>query len=134
MSNTLYGVSTFNMLPGNFSMSLLTADSSVVLRTLTAADLEIRLTSTLPTSSILSFNPRPMARIAAVVFESLNGLSNPATPIRNPSKPSVLPLTVITGALAYALATLRFRSRTITLAQISSSMLSHLSRTSCMWS
>ena len=42
----------------------------------------------------------PKACMAALVFESRSGLSNPATPIRNPSNPSVLPLTVITGARA----------------------------------
>ena len=62
--------------------------------------LEIRLTKTLPTSSILSLSPSPRAWMAALVSESRSGLSNPATPIRNPSKPSVLPLTVITGARA----------------------------------
>lgn len=53
---------------------------------------------------------------------------------RNPSKPSSEPLTVNTGALAYAFATLLFLSRTITFAQISSSIWFHLSKTSWMWS
>lgn len=53
---------------------------------------------------------------------------------RKPSKPSSEPLTVRTGALAYAFATRLFLSRTITLAQISSSICVHLSSTSCMWS
>lgn len=41
---------------------------------------------------------------------------------------------VSTGARAYALATRRLRSKTITLAQISSSICVHLSSTSCMCS
>lgn len=52
----------------------------------------------------------------------------------NPSKPSSEPFTVRTGARAYALATLLFLSRTMTFAQISSSIWVHLSRTSCIWS
>lgn len=52
----------------------------------------------------------------------------------NPSKPSSEPFTVSTGALAYAFATRRLRSKTITFAQISSSIWVHLSNTSCMWS
>lgn len=51
---------------------------------------------------------------------------------RKPSKPSSEPFIVSTGARAYAFATLRFLSRTITLAQISSSICVHLSSTSCM--
>lgn len=47
-----------------------------------------------------------------------------------PSNPSLDPLIVRTGALAYAFATLRFLSKTITLAQISSSIWFHLSSTS----
>ena len=72
--------------------------------------------------------------IVSSVPISLIGLSNPATPILKPSKPSSLPFTVTIGARAYALATRLFLSSTITFAQISSSMLSHLSRTSCIWS
>lgn len=53
---------------------------------------------------------------------------------RMPSKPSSEPLMVSTGARAYALATRRLRSKTITLAQISSSICVHLSSTSCMCS
>ena len=53
---------------------------------------------------------------------------------RNPSKPSSDPFTVRTGARAYAFATRLFRSRTITFAQISSSICVHLSSTSWMWS
>lgn len=51
-----------------------------------------------------------------------------------PSKPSSEPLIVNTGARAYALATRRLRSNTITLAHISSSICVHLSKTSCMCS
>lgn len=49
---------------------------------------------------------------------------------RIPSKPSSEPFIVKTGARAYALATRRFRSNTITFAQISSSICVHLSNTS----
>lgn len=58
----------------------------------------------------------------------------PCTTYRMPSKPSSEPLMVSTGARAYALATRRLRSKTITLAQISSSICVHLSSTSCMCS
>lgn len=77
----------------------------------------------------------PMCLLTSSVFASLIGLSNPANPILNPSNPSSDPLTVITGARAYALATLLFRSKTIIFAQISSSIDSHLLRTSwtCSW-
>lgn len=52
-----------------------------------------------------------------------------------PSKPSSEPFIVSTGARAYAFATRRFRSKTITLAHISSSICVHLSKTSwmCSW-
>lgn len=52
----------------------------------------------------------------------------------NPSNPSLEPFIVRTGALAYAFATRLFLSKTITFAQISSSIWFHLSKTSCMWS
>lgn len=51
-----------------------------------------------------------------------------------PSKPSSDPFTVRTGTRAYAFATRRFLSNTITFAQISSSIWRHLSRTSWRWS
>lgn len=51
-----------------------------------------------------------------------------------PSNPSSEPFIVNTGARAYALATRRFLSNTITFAHISSSICVHLSNTSCMWS
>ena len=72
----------------------------------------------------------PISRFASSVLGSLIGFSKPARPILKPSKPSSVPLTVSTGALAYALATLRLRSRTMIFAHISSSMDSHLLRTS----
>ena len=53
---------------------------------------------------------------------------------RNPSKPSSLPLIWMGMARAYALATRRLRSMTMSLAQISSSIWCHLSKTSWMWS
>ena len=51
-----------------------------------------------------------------------------------PSKPTSDPWMVSTPTRAYALATRRFRSKTMILAQISSSIESHLERTSLMWS
>ena len=92
------------------------------------------LTKMFPLSSIFNLHPFPMSSLNSCVLLSLSGLSKPLTPILNPSKPSSDPLTVRTGALAYALAILRFRSNTITFAQISSSMLSHFDKTSIMWS
>lgn len=53
---------------------------------------------------------------------------------RKPSKPSSLPLIWMGMARAYALATRRLRSITMSLAQISSSIWCHLSSTSWMWS
>ena len=134
---TLKGLSTSNIPLGNFKISLLIADSSVVFSIVTQLLLpleEILLIKIFPTSSIFSLNPFPMDLMASSVAGSRIGLSNPATPILNPSNPSCPPFTVSTSARAYALATLLLRSRTMILAQISSSMLSHLSITSCKWS
>ena len=92
----------------------------------------------LPVSSILSLQPVPICFLNSSVFGSRRGFSNPFTPILKratfiihefwqfkvewlqnvkylkPSKPSSEPLTVKTGARAYALAIRRFLSRTIT--------------------
>ena len=130
---TLNGLSTSNIPLGSFNISLLIADSSVVFSIVTPLLLpreDILLIRIFPTSSIFSLNPLPMERIASSVAESRIGLSNPATPILKPSNPSCPPLTVNTGALAYAFATLRFRSSTMIFAHISSSILSHFSITS----
>ena len=137
MKLTLNGLSTSNIPFGNFNISLLMADSSVVFSIVTQLLLpleDILFIRIFPTSSIFSLNPLPIDLIASSVAGSRIGLSNPATPIRKPSNPSCPPFTVSTGARAYALATLLLRSRTMILAQISSSMLSHLSITSCKWS
>ena len=63
-------------------------------------DIVNKLTRMFPKSSIFNLNPCPILRMVSSVAASLIGLSNPATPMRNPSNPSSDPLMVRTGALA----------------------------------